>query len=92
MTAMLTTRVLLSPCPYCGAPNDAATSLESGTPNPGDVSICLFCTSILVFADDLRQRVMTPQEWDELDEADREKIRVFRRGILRIDRTKGPTS
>jgi hypothetical protein len=42
-------------CPVCAAPNDAAAGLVDGDddrapPRPGDVAVCLGCSSVLLFA------------------------------------------
>jgi hypothetical protein len=42
---------------------DAASSAEDGAvPTPGDISVCLNCGQILVFGDDLIQRMPTEEE------------------------------
>jgi hypothetical protein len=45
-------------CRECGTVNDAATVLEPGyrRPDPGDVSICLYCRCLSVFNEDLTLR------------------------------------
>lgn len=49
-----TTRVPAVECPHCGETLDAATGLEDGaTPDPGDMSICCACGTILMFGQDL---------------------------------------
>lgn len=44
-------RVISSPCPTCGMPNDGATSVigEDSAPREGDTTICIGCGEILVF-------------------------------------------
>lgn len=40
------------PCPACGTPLDCVTEMdapETGTPQPGDETVCLRCTTVLVF-------------------------------------------
>ncbi len=42
-------------CPHCGEILDAATAAEGKheIPNPGDVSVCIYCAGLLVYADDM---------------------------------------
>jgi hypothetical protein len=44
-------RVPGSPCPSCGKVLDAARSITQRrlTPQPGDISICLYCRAINIF-------------------------------------------
>lgn len=64
MTKLVETRTPVSPCPSCGAKNNAASG--TGTPGPGDVSICLYCGHISLFADDLTLRPATDEELVEV--------------------------
>ena len=50
---MKTTEMPGEPCPECGDKLDRATSPKGETPEPGDVSICFNCGTILVFDDKL---------------------------------------
>lgn len=56
-------------CPCCGHVMNAVTGAEgeSESPNPGDVSVCIECTSYLIFDHDLKLQVMTVDEVCELD-------------------------
>lgn len=51
-------RVDASPCPVCNAKLDAATcaSQAGRSPRPGDITVCLYCATILVFNPDLSHR------------------------------------
>lgn len=53
-------------CPSCGKLLDGATQLVSDdgatSPTSGDVTICLYCANVAVFADDLTLRKPTPVE------------------------------
>jgi hypothetical protein len=51
-------------CPACGAILDGATSvdLDGAMPRPGDVSICAYCASLLVYSDELHPRFPTDAE------------------------------
>jgi len=68
-------------CPACGHLLDAdGVALgEDARPTPGDVSVCMYCTSFLVFEPDLSRRAMTDDEVGELpDDVRMELIRVRR--------------
>ena len=51
-------------CPDCGMGNDAHTFTGHGLarPDPGDVSVCLYCSQINVFTDKLTLRPATRAE------------------------------
>lgn len=53
-------------CPWCGHILDRAMSANpkkpNATPRPGDVTICISCAQILVFANDLTVRASAPGE------------------------------
>lgn len=52
-----------SKCLDCGRELDTATSFDSKQqPKPGDISICLHCGNVMVFADDLSLRELTEQD------------------------------
>lgn len=55
-------------CPKCERNIDGATGLVEGTPGPeeGDLSICAYCLTMLVFNEDLSSRVLGPEEFLEL--------------------------
>lgn len=56
-------RVAPSTCPVCGKHLDAATNPEdpSARSEPGDVSICLWCQSVLIFGEDLALQLPDPE-------------------------------
>ena len=51
-------------CTQCGALiNDATHTLgDDSQPRPGDLSICVECEHVMVYADDMTLRDMTVQE------------------------------
>lgn len=54
-------------CLSCGHKfNSAASAGKKGYPTPGDLTMCLNCGAVMIFADDLTVRAMTHQETDEL--------------------------
>ena len=85
-----TTRTPENPCPACGRLVSAATSADPDShicPRPGDVSICLYCGTRLVFTRTMRVRLQTDREWQKLDPAHRariEAIQVRREGFSHL--------
>ena len=56
-------RVPGSACINCGKDIDAASPVSGGRgPQPGDLSICLYCRHLMVYGDDLRVRNLTDEE------------------------------
>jgi hypothetical protein len=48
-------------CPVCHEVLNASTDLTSDrTPEPGNVTLCIYCGSVLIYGDGLRLR----QTWD----------------------------
>lgn len=62
-------------CPECHHAVDCASGVlvaetnKEHKPHPGDVMICYYCGSFLVFGDDLRLRSPTVQEVLEMQQA-----------------------
>lgn len=51
-------------CPYCGTHRDFVSDIEADkVPGPGDISICIKCTGIQVFDDNMVLRKATDQEY-----------------------------
>jgi len=54
-------------CPLCFKLIDAATNIETKrAPEPGDVTICVYCSSWLIFNDDMTLRAASRQDIDDL--------------------------
>jgi hypothetical protein len=50
-------------CLNCGKVTDAASSVGTeATPEPGDISICLYCGHIMAFTDALTMRELNDEE------------------------------
>jgi hypothetical protein len=55
-------------CPTCGKTLDSAAGIGNPQlPNPGDVSICLYCANVAIFDIDDTLRTPTAAEQAELD-------------------------
>lgn len=49
-------------CPHCGGILSGAASFEGHAPEPGDFSVCIYCTSVLVFQPNLQVRLATNED------------------------------
>jgi len=82
-----------SPCPYCGAPLDVASSPEGYSLVPGAWTVCLICTQILKYNDDLTLRAATTAEIKQLEEKHppfAHKMRMMQRAARLVDRRDVP--
>ena len=71
-----TTTLKMTPCPRCGKPLDAATCISShDTPDPGDISICMYCAQLLEYDKGLMLIPLTPAK---LDQVEREAPHIYR--------------
>ena len=66
-----TNRVKESACINCGAALTAATAVEGvgdeeRLPEPGDLTVCMYCKHLMMFADDLTLRNLTDDEMKEV--------------------------
>lgn len=69
-------------CPSCGAPINCATSAYGeAVPTPGDLSVCVYCTTVLVFCADLDVRLATEVEIDDLPSEVRAQIATVRQAV-----------
>jgi hypothetical protein len=56
-----------SPCLSCGKPLDGATCVgRDAAPDPGDITICIYCGHIMVFDDNLKLRELSDEEVREV--------------------------
>lgn len=69
-----TDRVPSHPCPHCGAKLDGATSGDGAKPEPGDVTVCIYCGGINCFTDGLGVERMTDDALAELPEDTRQML------------------
>jgi hypothetical protein len=54
-------------CANCGERIDGASPVDGGrAPQPGDVSLCLYCHHLMIFGDDSKPRNPTDEEMMEL--------------------------
>lgn len=75
-------------CPNCGHSLDAATSLKGNhRPQPGDVSVCAYCGTILKFDDELRMQVIDPEHLARLPEQQQRELARVRAAVRVAGRT-----
>jgi len=56
-----------SNCIDCGKLLNGATAIDSDSaPDPGDVTVCIYCGSLMIFEDDLSLRRPQPEEIVEM--------------------------
>jgi len=68
---MISTKLENKPtCPQCKATLDGASHADS-TPEPGDLTICVYCTALLQFSDSM---TLVGMDIDDISPADRESI------------------
>lgn len=64
---MRMSRVPQSTCPVCGTLLNAASFFTGeSSPRPGDLSVCIECTAILVFQADLTVQGISEEELESL--------------------------
>jgi hypothetical protein len=69
MTRHVTSEMPTSPCPYCGALVEQATSANrAGVTNPGSVGLCWECGKVCVYDERLQLRKPTAKELIEVQE------------------------
>ena len=73
-------------CPVCHHVLDACSDFENNPrgPQPGDVSLCIECATVLVFNDNLTRREATSAEIGDWDHEVRMSINRYRQIILKL--------
>lgn len=62
-------------CPSCEMALDAATdAYGEATPEPGDLTVCIYCAAILVFTDTMGLRLPTDEEFAALPQETRQSV------------------
>jgi len=60
---MKDTKLSEQPCPYCGSILDGTTSAFGDyDPSPGAMTVCIECTKVSIFDDNLVMRLPTDEE------------------------------
>lgn len=73
---MSTTHTPVCLCPQCSRVLDAAShsSGERIAPKAGDLSVCLYCLTVLQFAEDLSVLALSQSQLDALAGAERKEL------------------
>ncbi len=67
-------------CPNCNTLVDMAVDpIGTMIPNPGDISVCIYCESVNIFSDDMALRLATSEELSNLDEDTKILIRNIKK-------------
>lgn len=62
-------------CPNCGATLNANTGCTDGTkPEPGDISICLYCQSINIFSEHMTTLKLPQERYDAFSDEEKAEI------------------
>ena len=70
-------------CPKCKSKLDGATSLSGESPEPGSLSVCMYCGSFLKFHDKPPWlRFASDEDINSLDEENRTVLEVIRELVL----------
>jgi len=79
---MTITRLPQDRCPVCEKDLDATTSIDHDSkPTTGDITVCLYCASFLMFNNNLTLRLITEQEMGDPSDTNREILITSRRII-----------
>jgi hypothetical protein len=79
---MKQSRLPLSFCGACGERLDACTDpLGEADPKPGDLCVCGYCGRGHLFTDDLRQRLVTKEDFESLPKETQEQLVKFSIGV-----------
>lgn len=69
-------------CPHCGHTFDCASSeRKEQVPEPGDVSVCLYCTGFMIFNEEMKLRVLTAEEIAEMPAEKRSDLIQLRKHL-----------
>jgi hypothetical protein len=77
-------------CPTCRADLSAATdpSGAGNVPTPGDVTVCSYCTDVLIYTTDMQLRIMSAAEQKMLGSTQLELIEGYRAFVARRGKNK----
>lgn len=93
----VTTRLTETRCPWCEHRLDAATGTddEPHRPEPGDLSVCIMCASILMFDQELIPQKISEDERKLILLAQPDLVETLdraQRSVRSIDRRRPPTT
>jgi hypothetical protein len=75
----------VTPCPSCGKGLKFSTALNADTspPRPGDVSVCAYCATTVVYTENLRLRRSTTADLAKLSPEEVKILAEAKRFILK---------
>jgi hypothetical protein len=78
-------------CPACASPINGHANADGARcgPKPGDLSVCLYCTSFLQF-EDSGVRELKPADLEQLEPEARMAINLVRDAVLRVHAQAAP--
>lgn len=82
MTKFTDTKMPKSVCCECGAKLDGAAGEGDITPDPGDMSVCIYCGSLNVFSDNLTLRKPTVEEY--VESTKNRKLQEYRKAVIEL--------
>lgn len=77
MGQVTVTEIPLSFCGSCGERLQACSGPGDAVPKPGDVSICAYCGGPHQFLDDMRQRLLSIEELNAMNDFERRQIALM---------------
>jgi hypothetical protein len=86
MPEIKTTKLGKDYCPHCNEIIDACSSMEGATPEPGDVTVCFYCVSILQFRDDMSIQLLPDVVVDSFEDSFKKQLRLLQQSISRAKR------
>ena len=88
-----TNRLSAQFCPVCFHAIDAASSFShEQAPEPGDLTVCLYCSAVLEIDKRMRQRRASPEALAALDPQVAAEIRRFQAAVLLLVRGRARSS
>lgn len=79
-------------CPTCKESLQACSSEEGLIPMPGDITLCGYCGEILKFAPDMELFKLPDVIFDNLAEADKQKLLFYQTKIKELNENNTPNS
>ena len=79
---MITVDTPVVQCPRCRTLVDRATSEQGWTPQPADITVCLYCAAVLTFTDTLQLRALCAADLDALAPAFKAELWRYRAYVI----------
>lgn len=79
---MKTTRMGKDNCPICKKRLDTCSSPDNAIPEPGSITICYYCSAILIFSDDMALIKLSNKVFNSLSYEMRKKILKIQKVVI----------